>query len=311
VNVLLICSAGVAAVLLLFAFLFVGRQGNTVKIMVSLGTPERKTTLWFASGALVICGAAAGIGMLLASVLRPAIFHMISETAAAAREGGFLRYSQTALGIAKETVFDPQIPLWPGLLAAFGIIISALLFCLLFLRLARRGGTRKRGKSRVHVPHGRTSVQGRGGLRFALLSIRRNGWRSLAVVLVSLMLTVTVLFLGGMYQGWQNTLNVFRDVLFGLCGLPEIAPDLSPMAELVLCSRAGKTVAQLINASGCFANNYFAPVPLREIRLKLPGLTGKEKPVTLRGGKAEVRETDGCFAVVLDQLKDYEAIILE
>ena len=207
VNVLLICSAGVAAVLLLFAFLFVGRQGNTVKIMVSLGTPERKTTLWFASGALVICGAAAGIGMLLASVLRPAIFHMISETAAAAREGGFLRYSQTALGIAKETVFDPQIPLWPGLLAAFGIVISALLFCLLFLRLARRGGTRKRGKSRVHVPHGRTSVQGRGGLRFALLSIRRNGWRSLAVVLVSLMLTVTVLFLGGMYQGWQNTLN--------------------------------------------------------------------------------------------------------
>ena len=112
-------------------------------------------------------------------------------------------------------------------------------------------------------------------------------------------------------EGWQNTLNVFRDVLFGLCGLPEIAPDLSPMAELVLCSRAGKTVAQLINASGCIANNYFAPVPLREIRLKLPGLTGKEKPVTLRGGKAEVRETDGCFAVVLDQLKDYEAIILE
>lgn len=208
VNVLLVCSAGVAAVLLLFAFLFVGRQGETVKIMISLGTPGRKTALWFASGALVICGAAAGIGTLLASVLRPAIFRMISEAAAAAREGGgALRYSETSLGIAKETAFDPQIPLWPGLLAAFGIIVLALLFCLLFLRLARRGRTRKRGKSRVHVPHGRTSVQGRGGLRFALLSIRRNGWRSLAVVLVSLMLTVTVLVLGGMYQGWQNALD--------------------------------------------------------------------------------------------------------
>ena len=112
-------------------------------------------------------------------------------------------------------------------------------------------------------------------------------------------------------EGWQNTLNVFRDVLFNLCGLPDIAPSLSPMAELVLGKCERKTVVQLINASGCFANNYFAPTPIHEIHLKLPGLTGKEKPATLRGGTAVLREANSGYGIVLNELKDYETIILE
>lgn len=208
VNVLLICSAGVAAVLLLFAFLFVGRQGDTVKIMVSLGTPGRGISLWFLSGVLVLCGVSVAVGTALGAVLRPAVFRMIADAVDAARSGGgYLLYSETSLGIVKETVFEPSIPLWPGLLAALGIVASALLFCLLFLRTARRGGTRRRGRIRTRVPHGRTSASGRGGLRFALLSIRRGGLRSLSVPLVSLALTVIVIFLGGIYQGWQNELD--------------------------------------------------------------------------------------------------------
>ena len=66
-----------------------------------------------------------------------------------------------------------------------------------------------------------------------------------------------------------------------------------------------------MNASGCFANNYFAPTPLYEIRLKLPGLAGKEKPAPLRGGKAALHEAAGGYEIILNELKDYEAIILE
>lgn len=208
VHVLLICSAGVAAVLLLFAFLFVGRQSDTVKIMVSLGTPGKKITLWFLSGALLICGGAAVTGTVLGAVLRPGVLRLIARTAAAAREGeGALRYSETSLGVVKEAAFDPKIPLWPGLLAAAGVVALALIFCLLFLRLARRSGVRRAGKSRVRPPRGTTSAAGRGGVRFALLSIRRGGLRSLVVPVVSFALTVTVLVLGGMYQGWQNQLD--------------------------------------------------------------------------------------------------------
>lgn len=212
VNVLLICSAGVAAVLLLFALLFVGRQGSTVKIMVSLGTPGRDIVLWFLSAMLVICGISVLLGTALGTVLRPAVFHMIEDALNAARaETGRLLYSESSLGIVKETAFDPQVPLWPGLLSAAGIVALAVLFCLLFLRIARRGGTRRRGRSRIRVPHGKTSVRGQGGLRFALLSIRRGGPRSWVVPLVSLALTVMIVFLGGMYQGWQNELDSALD----------------------------------------------------------------------------------------------------
>ena len=208
VEALVICAAGIAAVLLLFAFLFVGRQSDTVKIMVALGTPGKKITLWFVSGALVICGLSAALGVALGTILRPGVFDMIARMISAARtETGLLWYSETALGVVKEISFDPQVPLWPSLAAALGIVATALLFCLLFLRLARLGGTRRRGKIRVRVPHGKTSLRSRGGLRFALLSIRRGGLRSLVVPLVSFALTITVIVLGGVYQGWQKELD--------------------------------------------------------------------------------------------------------
>ncbi|MBR6472763.1 MAG: hypothetical protein IKS99_03405 [Firmicutes bacterium] len=212
VNVLIVCAAGVAAVLLLFAFLFVGRQSETVKIMVSLGTPSRRIAQWFLSGALVICGAAAIIGTVIGTVLRPIVISMIARNAASAQsEEGALRYSETSIGVVKQMDFDLNIPHWPNILAALGVIALALIFCLLFLRLARRSGTRKRGKSRVRVPHGVTSIKGRGGLRFALLSIRRGGLRSLVVPMVSLALTIAVIVLGGVYQNWQNELDEALD----------------------------------------------------------------------------------------------------
>ena len=206
VNVLMVCCVGIVAVLLLFAFLYVGRQQISVRIMVSMGTPGRCIALWFLSGALVICGASAILGTVAGTLLRPAVFRLIVAIAARQRDQ-FLWYSETVLGVVKEMAFDPRIPLWPNLLVVPAIVVLSLLFCLHFLRMARRGGTRKRGKSKVRLPRGKTSSVSLGGLGFALLSIRRGGLRSLVVPLVSLALTVTVLVLGGVYQGWQNELD--------------------------------------------------------------------------------------------------------
>lgn len=111
-------------------------------------------------------------------------------------------------------------------------------------------------------------------------------------------------------QGWQNTLNVMRDVLFSLCSLPELAPGLSPMAELTLAKKGGLLLAQLVNASGCFANRWFPPVPIRDIRLELPGPAGKCARA-LNGGKVTCESGDGKLIVHLDVLNEYEAIIIE
>ena len=206
VNLLVICSAGIVAVLLLFAFLYVGRQRGTVKILTSMGTPQSKIALWFLSGAFVICGGAALLGAVLGTLLRPAVFSMIA--AMTARDGeAVLWYSETALGAVKQAAFEPQVPIWPNFLVLPGIVVLAMVFCLRFLAIARQGEKTKRGKSNIRIPRGKSTKMGLGGLGFALTSIRRGGLRSLVVPFVSLVLTVTILVLGGVYQRWQNELD--------------------------------------------------------------------------------------------------------
>ena len=208
VNVFIICLAGIVAVLMLFAFLFVGRQGETVKIMISLGTPGRKITLWFLSGALLISGVSALFGTLAGVLLRPFMFERISRIIENIRsKNGFLWYSENYVGIAKEVSFEPVVPFWPFICVFAGIVAVSLLFCYFFLKLQRLMKTPQRGKSRVHVPKGGTSVHFRGGLRYSVLSIRRGGLKSIIVPAVSMILTTMVVFLSGMYQGWQNELK--------------------------------------------------------------------------------------------------------
>lgn len=115
---------------------------------------------------------------------------------------------------------------------------------------------------------------------------------------------------GALYQqeGYANPLAFLQDVLFSFCGLPVLAPDLTPMVELVLCQKDDKLVVQLINGTGCFANSYFAPVPVRNIRLVLPGAAGAV--TALNGGKAAGEQRDGALHVTLDVLDEYEAIVI-
>lgn len=111
-------------------------------------------------------------------------------------------------------------------------------------------------------------------------------------------------------HGWQNTLNVMQDVLFSLCGLPELAPGLTPMVELTLAKKDGLLAVQMVNGTGCFANRWFPPVPVRGIQLELPWLVCSQIR-TLNGGTVTAEIVDGRLAIHLDELRDYEAIIIE
>lgn len=108
-------------------------------------------------------------------------------------------------------------------------------------------------------------------------------------------------------EGYQNTLNFMQDVLFSLCGMEDLAPGLSPMVEVTLSRhKAGGMVIQLVNGTGCFANNYFDPVPVREVRLSLPVKGTMAR--ALNGGRVRMEKTDAGCPLLLDELKEYEAI---
>lgn len=67
---------------------------------------------------------------------------------------------------------------------------------------------------------------------------------------------------------------------------------------------------QLVNGTGCFANRWFPPVPVRDIRLELPGLAGKTARA-LNGGKVFCENNHSGLTLRLNELNEYEAIIIE
>lgn len=111
-------------------------------------------------------------------------------------------------------------------------------------------------------------------------------------------------------EGYQNTLSLMQDVLFVLAGARSIAPELTPMTEVTLNRSGGKLLIQLVNTSGVFGNSYFDPLPIREIVLTLPADAGTQAQA-LNGGQVSVEPSEGGLTVRLDELREYEAIVVE
>lgn len=199
-------ALGALAVLFLFAFLFVGRQQETVSVMVSLGTPRRKIRLWLMAGAGLIAGVSAALGALVSA---PTLGWIISLSLDAARQMYAVdrRYSEAAIGIVREAAADPATPLWPAAAAGVAVTLAALVLCAAFLSRARKQATPRRGRVAVRTPRGMTSVRGEGPMRFAVLSARRGGWRGIAAVGAALALSLLMGSLAAVSDSWNDQLT--------------------------------------------------------------------------------------------------------
>ena len=119
--------------------------------------------------------------------------------------------------------------------------------------------------------------------------------------------------IGGFYkkEGYQNTLSVIQDIMFSICGVEELAANLTPMVEINLCKKENKIIIQLINNSGCFANSYFPPIPIYDIQLQLKNVRCCAGVKTLNGGVVNFVQSDNIIEIRLDILNDYEAIVID
>lgn len=204
-------SAAVAlAVLFLFAYLFVGRQRETVSILTCLGTPRSKIRLWLLSGATVIAAFSAFAGALAG---RLSLSRIISAamTAAQSLYAADLRYSEAAVGVTR--TFDSTEPLewWTAPAAGIAVFAAALVLCLAFLGVALRQSAPKRGKISTRAPKSGTSVFGRGAARFAFLSAKRGDWRSAVVPAAALALCLLLGILASGAQGWSSQMDELYD----------------------------------------------------------------------------------------------------
>ena len=204
------CLCGTLAVLLLFGYLFVGRQQDTVVILTCLGTPAGKVRLWLLSGVVVIAGVAAVLGALAGWLSIKGVLGAALDLARGLYAAD-QRYSEAGIGVVKETPDMGALPWWPAAAAAAGIFTAAVALCLAFLSMARRQSAPRRGKTSVRVPKGGTSTEGSGPARFALLSARRGGWRSGVVPAAALALTLLLGLLASTAQGWSGQIARLYD----------------------------------------------------------------------------------------------------
>ena len=182
-----------------------------MNVLFSLGTPKGKISLWLLSGASLISAVSAFLGAWIGA---SALGKIIAMAFSAATELYAVdsRYSEAAVGVSKEAAAMGETPLWPAAAAFCFIFILSLIFCWVFLKIARKQTAPKKGKISVRVPKGGTSLVGKGAMRFALLSARRGGWRSAVVPAVALILSIFLGILANASSGWGEQMDaLYRD----------------------------------------------------------------------------------------------------
>lgn len=205
-TITLASGAAALATLVLFAYLFVGRQKETVALLHALGTPKQQITVWMLSGAAVIAGAAAlagGIvgGALLETVLRLAL------GAAQSLYTGDLRYSEKIIGLQLQSEAAGSGSMLSAVFTVLLVVGTAMALCLLLLHSTQKEQAPKRGVIKLHVPMGGTSLWGRGALRYAVLAIKRSGPRKFLAAGAACVLALLVGLLAGTASGWQEQLD--------------------------------------------------------------------------------------------------------
>lgn len=184
-RLLLAASPAALALLALFAYLFVGRQSETLQTMWMLGTPKKAVRRFALRSAGTVLGSAA----LLSCIVTAALSGALNAYVTSLLSDPAMMYSNASLGVAK-TPERAVLPSYPALLlCALCLIACGLVLCQLFCRFAIERGRPQAGKARSCTKKEETASLLRGaGIKFLSLSIRRRKGRSLSVVAVSLLL---------------------------------------------------------------------------------------------------------------------------
>lgn len=187
---LLVCLLVVPGVLALYSYLFISRRREDALLQRALGVKSAHALRGFLAASLAVTLPAALTGLLAGRMLEGRVLTYIralAETLGAADT----RFSSANLFTVRHLAFQPVTAGSVYLLAAALFFLFVLLFTAAFsLDAVRERKPRKKKKPRVVRGH-TSRLSGR--LKYALLSMRRGGMRTLAVLLLC---AVIAAFLG-------------------------------------------------------------------------------------------------------------------
>lgn len=205
-ELMLLTVAVTLAVLVLFAFLFVGRQRETVQTMYMMGTPRRSVCLYLLVGTGLILLVAAALGSWAATLFGSRLNRLVSGAISAADSAALL-YSNTNLGITLAPSAEVATPAWLLILCAASVVLAGAAICLAFLRRILRLPTKKKARPqprRAKAPKEQKSSRISGAVKkYLLLSIRRGGVRTAVVPLICAVMALFLMAMGYALESYQ------------------------------------------------------------------------------------------------------------
>jgi hypothetical protein len=104
--------------------------------------------------------------------------------------------------------------------------------------------------------------------------------------------------------------GLFRDVMDGLMPERQLRTSAHPLVEVSLMTQGDRTMVHLINMTGQSGTGYYAPVPMRDIRVSVEGTF--VSAITVRKPGALTLKKNGKYSeLVVPELLDYEMVVLQ
>ncbi len=193
--------------------LFVSRQKESALTMRALGSGKTHVILYFLSATLLLAIVSTVIGCVIGKLLEQRVMDALRQFATQFAEAD-LRFSGSRLSLSRTLAFAPDISVFVYMLSAALLIVGSLLFTAVFaLRSVRdeRTEKKKRRTAQLVLPkHAGKSSKLSGVLKYALLSMRRGVIRTVAVILLCMMVAVFFGRLTASLEGYRIQLETYR-----------------------------------------------------------------------------------------------------
>ncbi|MBO4326248.1 MAG: hypothetical protein J5950_03140 [Clostridia bacterium] len=205
------------AMLVLFAYVFVGRQSDTIVTMYLMGTPVRSLTAYVAIAAAMVLVPASLAAIIVSGSLSNVLSWYITRTVAEG-QSTLRMYSSASLGISEPMSATVPMPIWPGLLCAVSLSILGLIACLIFLHIALKPVSpdaykvKLRKKTAAAKPKNAKPLKMSGAARkYVLLSLKRGGIRTFAIPLVSVLMALFILVPAKALSSYRSKVKDLND----------------------------------------------------------------------------------------------------
>ena len=210
---LAVCLLLTVAAHALQSHLFISRQRDAAKTMHALGSGKAHVLVYFLGVALLLVLIASVIGAGVAKLLEQRVFAVLARFASQFADVD-LRFSDSRLSLVRTLAFAPYTPLFVYLLSVGLMLFGSALFTLVFaLRSLKDEHTAKKKRramlQRVTVHNGKSSRLS-GVLKYAVLSIRRGVVRTVAVLVLCLVVAAFFGQLNASLDGYRAQLNAYR-----------------------------------------------------------------------------------------------------